>query len=126
MIYEKIFKLSVGRQAKIIIRGELKGDTNSILIEMEFLIKDTPDATFRAPIGTGHPQFWKLKRYTPEKCQYLQLEYSGLSKRELLVTVDEFRALFGAGFAIKYKNLSDTRIKYLKGIRVSAPSRRML
>ncbi|WP_221391471.1 hypothetical protein [Dyadobacter sp. NIV53] len=126
MIHEKIFRHAVGRLAKIIVKGEKARFSNDIILELEFLVKDTQDLNFHAPIGINHPQYWKLKKYTAERAQYLQLEYSGISRKELLETVKEFKLLLGSGFNFRYKVPITERIKSLKGIRVSATNRKML
>ena len=126
MTHEKIFSLSIGREAKIIVKGQPFKTNKEVLLELEFLIKDTSDRNFRLPIGTDHPQYWKLKKYTAEKCQYLQLEYSGISKREVMEAVKEFKQILGLKYNYRYKIPITERIKSLKGIRVTASNRRML
>ena len=62
MIYEKIFRHAVGREAKVIVKGEKARYSNNIVVELEFLVKDTHDLNFHQPIGKNHPQYWKLKK----------------------------------------------------------------
>ncbi|SEJ02511.1 hypothetical protein SAMN04487995_3088 [Dyadobacter koreensis] len=126
MIYEKIFRHAVGREAKVIIKGEKARYSNNIVVELEFLVKDTHDLNFHQPIGKNHPQYWKLKKSTPERAYYLQLEYSGVSRKEILETVKEFKLTIGSQFTFRYKTPLTERIKYLKGIRVNAASRKIL
>ena len=126
MIYEKVFRHAIGREAKIIIRGVKARYSNDIVLEFEFLIKDTNDLNFHLPIGIKHPQYWKLKRSTAERAYYLQLEYSGISRKEILEIVKEFKRLIGPEFTFKYKTPLTERIKYLKGIRVSVTNKRTL
>ncbi len=126
MILEKTFHLSVGREARIIARGQVARNRSEIIIEYEFLIRDKHDTDFREPIGPNHPQYWKLKKSTPERAQLLQLEYSGISRKQIREVTREFKRAAGAGYTFRYQNEIDERTKYLKGIRVSALSRRML
>jgi hypothetical protein len=126
MIHEKAFRHAVGREAKVIVRGEKAKYRKEVILDLEFLIKETHDPDYHAPIGINHPQYWKLKNYTAEKAQYLQLEYSGVSRKELLETVKEFKLLFGPGLTYSYKIPIKERIKHLKGIRIPATSKRML
>ncbi|WP_353719769.1 hypothetical protein [Dyadobacter sp. 676] len=126
MILEKTFHLSVGREARIVVKGQVARNRSEIIIDYEFLIREKHDADFRAPIGPNHPQYWKLKKSTPEKAQLLQLEYSGISRKQLREVTREFKRLAGPGYTFRYQNEIEERTKYLKGIRVSATSRRML
>jgi hypothetical protein len=126
MRLEKTFHLSVGREAKIVVKGQLAHNRREIIIDYEFLIREKHDIDFRSPIGPNHPQYWKLKKSTPEKSQLLELEYSGISRRQLKEVTREFKRLAGPGYTFRYQNEIEERTKYLKGIRVSATSRRML
>lgn len=126
MIYEKIFRHSVSREVKIIVKGEKARYSHDIELELEFLVKDTNDQNFHLPIGSNHPQYWKFKKCDPERAYYLQLEYSGISRKEILETVKEFKLLIGSHFTFRYKIPLTERLKHLKGIRVSAINRKML
>lgn len=126
MVHEKIFNLAVDREAKIIVHGNLTATSRQVNIDFEFLIKDKNDRYFRAPIGVYHPQYWKLKKLTPEKSQMLQLEYSGLSRKQLNVAIKEFKQVIGPGYVFNDTIRIETRIKGLKGIRTNALSRRSL
>ncbi len=126
MILEKTFHLSVGREAKIVVRGQVARSRKEIIIDYEFLIREKHDTDFREPIGSNHPQYWKLKKSTPERSQLLQLEYSGISRKQIKEATREFKRLAGPGYTFRYQNEIEERTKYLKGIRVSALSRRML
>ena len=99
---------------------------DEIIIEYDFLIRYKHDTDFREPIGPNHPQYWKLKKSTPERAQLLQLEYSGISRKQIREVTREFKRAAGTGYTFRYQNEIDERTKYLKGIRVSALSRRML
>ena len=125
MLLEKTFKLAENRDARIVIRGQHVRNSNTINIDFEFLIRDSNETHYRAPIGINHPQFWKLKKSPYEKSQLLQLEYSGISRRQVRTAIDEFEALFGQGSSLIHPFGIENRIKYLKGIRVSAWRRRM-
>ncbi|TDE11282.1 hypothetical protein [Dyadobacter psychrotolerans] len=126
MLLEKIFKLAENREAKIVIRGQHLRNSNTIDIDFEFLIKDSNETNYRPPIGLNHPQFWKLKKSTQEKSQLLQLEYSGVSRRQVRAAIDEFEQVFGQGCTVMHHFGIENRIKHLKGIRVSAWRKRLL
>ena len=126
MVHEKIFNLAVDREAKIIVQGNIPASSKQVNIDFEFLIKDKNDRYFRAPIGIYHPQYWKLKKLTPEKSQMLQLEYSGLSRKQLNIAIKEFKQVVGSGFVFNDTIRIETRIKGLKGIRTNTLSRRAL
>lgn len=126
MVHEKTFNLAIDREAKIIVQGNIPASSRLINIDFEFLIKDKNDPYFRAPIGIYHPQYWKLKKLNPERSQMLQLEYSGLSRKQLNVAIKEFKQVVGPGYAFNDTIRIETRIKGLKGIRTNALSRRSL
>lgn len=125
MKHEKIFKLAVGREAKIIVKGHPSMGINEVTYELEFLIRDN-ESDFRSPIGPNHPQYWKMQKYSSEKSRFLQLEYSGLSRKQLKEAINEFKDLFEAGYTFRDKTEIVEKVKSLKGIRVSALSKRML
>ena len=126
MIHEKIFRLTLTREVKVIVKGHLQKNSNTIGIEFEFMIKENADTSFRPAIGREHPQYWKLKKYTPERSQLLQLEYCGISRKQLKTAVEEFQKMMGPGFSYGLSIGTETRIRNLKGIRVTASSRRSL
>ena len=124
MVHEKTFNLAVDREAKIIVHGNIPASSRQVDIDFEFLIKDKNDLYFRSPIGIYHPQYWKLKKLTSEKSQMLQLEYSGLSRKQLNIAIKEFKQVVGPGYVFNDTIRIETRIKGLKGIRTNALSRR--
>lgn len=126
MIHEKTFILAIGREAKIIVSGKIQRNGKEIEVSFEFLIKDSHDQYFHSPIGLNHPQYWKLKKSKAEKAQLLQMEYSGVSRKQLNEAIREFRHLIGPGFNLKYDVKIQDRIKTLKGIRLSTGTRRMI
>ena len=125
MIHEITFNLATDREAKIIVEGNFPNSSNQITMNFQFLIKDKNDTYFRAPIGIYHPQYWKLKKLTPEKSQMLQLEYSGISRKQLNVAIREFKQLIGPGYIFNDTIRVEGRIKGLKGIRIAPLSRRI-
>ncbi|WP_221393213.1 hypothetical protein [Dyadobacter sp. NIV53] len=125
MVHEKIFNLSIDRDAKIIVEGSFPNLGREIIINLQFLIKDKNDRYFRAPIGIYHPQYWKLKKLTPEKSQMLQLEYSGISRKQLNLAIREFKQAMGPGYIFSDSIRTEGRIKGLKAIRTNTVSRRI-
>ena len=123
MVYEKIFNLAVDREAKVILRGGMPNMSGQITVDFEFLIKEKNDRYFRAPIGVNHPQYWKLKRLSPERAQLLQLEYSGLSKKQLNISIKEFKQLAGLGYVFNDAIKIEENIKGLKGMRSNVTGR---
>ena len=123
MVHEKIFNLAVDREAKVILKGGMPNISGQITIDFEFLIKEKNDRYFRSPIGENHPQYWKLKRLSPERAQLLQLEYSGLSKKQLNAAIKEFKQLAGLGYIFSDSIKIEENIKGLKGIRSNIGSR---
>ena len=66
MIHEKIFQLKSGREVKVIVKGFHLHDNPQFSTDCEILIKDPKEKYFRTPIGINHPQYWKMKRSTPQ------------------------------------------------------------
>lgn len=126
MNFEKKLRLAASRDAKIIISGRPQRDSNIVIMDLHFLIKESADGHFRDPIGENHPQFWKLKKSSPEKALLLQLVYSGISRRELRAAVTEFREKYGPDYHYIGPFDIEIRTKYLKGIRVRAVERHAL
>jgi len=126
MKHEKIFLLAIGREAKIIVTGTVARNSKEFLLDFEFLVRDTHEHNFHSPIGLNHPQYWKFKKSSTEKAQLLEMEYSGVSRKQLNEAVREFRQLIGPGFSLKYNIVIQERIKTLKGIRLGPQNRRLL
>ena len=125
MVHEKIFKLTVDREAKIIVKGSLIS-SGQIVISYDFLVKEKNDHTFRAPIGADHPRYWKLKRLSNEKAILLQLVYSGLSKKQLNVALNEFKEKAGANYIFEDMLGVEKKVRNLKGIKALPLDTRMM
>lgn len=126
MKLEKTFRQAVDREAKLVLTGTRLKGKKEIVIEMEFLIKEIYDQHFRVPIDINHPKYWKLQRLTAESANYMQLEYSGISKKQVLAALKEFENTFAPGYKLIYANPQTERIRSLRGIRISATDRRLL
>ena len=126
MKLEKTFRQAVDREAKLVLTGTRLKGKKEIVIEMEFLIKEIYDQQFRVPIDINHPKYWKLQRLTAENANYMQLEYSGISKKQVLAALKEFENVFAPGYKLIYANPQTERIRSLRGIRISATDRRLL
>jgi hypothetical protein len=126
MQYEKIIKLAISREVRIVVTGYRTVNRREVSVELDFFVKDLPEQDFRPLIGIDHPQYWKFKKYPAAKSQYLQLEYSGVSRAQLNRVISEFQAQFEGDFTFVFKADIGKRIKYLKGLRVSARSIRSL
>lgn len=125
MILEKAFYVGGDRVAKIIVRGKFTRSRSEIALDFEFLIKEKNDTDFRQPIGENHPQYWKLKKSDSGRSQLLQLEYSGISRKQLREAISAFKVQAGTGIELTYQNPIEEKTKYLKGMRTSALSRRI-
>lgn len=90
MIHEKTFMLATGRTAKVIVRGHILPTESEIRKEIEVLIKEPKEDSFHSPIGELHPQFWKLKKLNGEQIRLLQIEYSGVTDKQIKKTLKEF------------------------------------
>jgi len=93
MKHERIFVLQSGRAAKVIITGILASDLSKVSIDIDVLVKDPKEEEFRAPIGISHPKYWKLQRLTDELARKLQIQYSGISEKQIRKAVKEFEKM---------------------------------
>ncbi|MCE6989670.1 hypothetical protein [Dyadobacter sp. CY323] len=125
MILETAFYVGGDRIAKIVIHGQFSRNRKEMAIDFEFLIKEKHDRDFRQPIGENHPQYWKLKNSRSGRSQLLQLEYSGISRKQLREATNAFKAQAGPGIVFRYENAFEEKTKYLKGMRSTALSRRI-
>lgn len=125
MVLEKAFYVGGDRIAKITVRGKFTAGRDEIVLEFEFLIKEKNDTDFRQPIGENHPQYWKLKKSSSGRSQLLQLEYSGISRKQLREAISAFKVQVGTGKNLAYKIPIEEKTKYLKGMRTTALSRRI-
>lgn len=126
MIYERVIRLAVNREVKIIVSGQSGKGNKHVTIELDFFIKNGLEKVFSPLIGPDHPQYWKLKKYAAEKSQYLQLEYSGVSRSQLNEIIESFKNQYPADYTFSFRADIGKRIKHLKGIRVPAVTIRML
>ncbi|WP_221392958.1 hypothetical protein [Dyadobacter sp. NIV53] len=125
MILERVFYVGGGRVVKIIVRGRFTRNRSEMTIDFELLIKETNDIDFRQPIGENHPKYWKFKNSDFGRSQLLQLQYSGISKKQLKEAIEAFKIKAGTGLHFSYKDQIDAKAKYLKGMRTSALSKRI-
>jgi hypothetical protein len=125
MIHEKLFNLTTDRDAKVIVKGNITS-AGAVVIDFEFLIKDKNDRYFHPPIGINHPQYWKLKRFPHPKGLLLQMQYSGLSKKQVNTALREFKQLAGMNYEFSDAFGVEERAKGLKGIRSGGIVRRSL
>lgn len=93
MTHEKVFILETGRAVKVSVEGVLAEDLSKVSIQVDVLIKDPKDEEFRPPIGLTHPKYWKLKGLDPEKASALQIQYSGVHRKQIRKTIREFDKL---------------------------------
>ncbi|CAG5017431.1 hypothetical protein DYBT9275_05770 [Dyadobacter sp. CECT 9275] len=115
MIHEKILLLEGGREAKVVLDGQLAQNTEQLLTGMEILVKDPQDKTFRLPIGTSHPMYWKSKRYDSVKSRLLQWEYSGITKKQINYVIREFqKVLNNSVIGAKFRGKDVRVLKSLK------------
>jgi hypothetical protein len=90
MIHEKIFQLKSGREVKVVVKGYFLHDNPQLNTEYEILIKEPKEKYFRTPIGTNHPQYWKMRRSSVQQAKIIMLEYSGITQRQVNQVVAEF------------------------------------
>ncbi len=92
MTHEKTFTLDTGRSVKVIAKALLLDDKSKIETEIEVLIKEPREVGYRLPIGNTHPKFWKLKKLNSQQTRILQIQYSGISEKQIRKTIKEFKA----------------------------------
>jgi hypothetical protein len=92
MTQEKTFTLRTGRSVKVIGKSRINQHQVQIDTEIEVLIKEPKEDDFRPPIGSTHPKYWKLKKLDSEKTRELQIEYSGISAKQIRKALNEFES----------------------------------
>ena len=80
---EKTWLLSSGRSVKITTPLNTSSKTYAEDISFDVTIKDALETHYHPPIEESHPRYWKLQRIGPAQQPILQLQYSGLSKRQI-------------------------------------------
>ena len=93
MTHEKTYVLTTGRSVKVITQGTIPVDQSDIEIELAVLVKEPKEESFHPPIGLTHPKYWKLKRLNPEESRMIEIQYSGLSDKQIRNAVKEFRQI---------------------------------
>ncbi|WP_221390012.1 hypothetical protein [Dyadobacter sp. NIV53] len=88
MKQEKIILLQTSRSVKIIAEQEQSQD--GAQLEVNVLIKEANENNFHPPIGITHPKYWKLRKLPVHKSRILQIQYSGLSNKEIRKAMKEF------------------------------------
>lgn len=93
MIHEKTFTLETGRSVKVIAKAQDIAGQAKVKPEIEVLIKEPRDENFRPPIGITHPKYWKLKKLDLQQSKILQIQYSGITDKQLRKAIREFDRL---------------------------------
>lgn len=89
MRHEKTLSLETGRSVKVITQPVNPTDPSKI--ELEVLIKEPKETHYHPPIGLTHPKYWTLKRMDPDKSRAMQIQYSGLSEKQVRNVLKELR-----------------------------------
>ena len=93
MVHEKTFTLETGRSVKVIAKSEFPAEQAKAVPEIEVLIKESKEQDFHPPIGITHPKYWKLKKLDSQQSKRLQIQYSGITEKQLRKTISEFKRL---------------------------------
>lgn len=93
MKLEKTYVLSTGRAVKITTKPALPKEKPYNKIDLEVLIKEPKEEDFRPPIGKTHPQYWKLKKLSVEESKLIEIQYSGLSDKQIRNALREFEQI---------------------------------
>lgn len=84
--------LRTGRSVKIMAQPIQSQDTFDMQVSV--LIKDPRELYFHPPIEISHPKYWKLRSLPAEKSRMLQIQYSGISNKEIRKALKEFNKDF--------------------------------
>jgi hypothetical protein len=80
---EKTLLLPSGRSVKVTAMISSLLDPVNENISFDVMIRNPLETHFHPPIEQTHPKFWKLQRLAAAQQSILQLQYSGLSKRQI-------------------------------------------
>lgn len=97
MKLEKTFQLPTGRIVKVLTKKSVATPTSYSDIELEVLIKEPKEDDFRPPIGITHPKYWKLKNLNKQDSQLIEIQYSGLSDKQVRNARKEFEKIISSG-----------------------------
>ena len=93
MTFERNFILATGRIVKLSAVYESNEIPVELNMKIEVLIKDGTHTDFRAPIHLTHPKYWKLKSLDEKRSAEMQIQYSGLSIKQVRRFFSELSAL---------------------------------
>ena len=91
MTLEKTFLLPTGRAVKVITKVPLAENETEVRLGLDVLIKDPKEEDFRHPIGMDHPKYWKLKKLDSRQSKIVEIQYSGISDKQIRKAVMEFK-----------------------------------
>jgi hypothetical protein len=89
MKLEKTLSLENGRSVKVITQPVNPTDPSKF--EIDVLIKEPRETHYRPPIGLTHPKYWTLKRMDSNKSRQMQIQYSGLSEKQVRNVLKELK-----------------------------------
>jgi hypothetical protein len=93
MILEKTFVLPTGRAVKVITKTTPANEKSYNKTDLDVLIREPKEEDFRPPIGKTHPQYWKLKKLTAQESKLIEIQYSGLSDKQIRNALKEFEKI---------------------------------
>ncbi|WP_159478327.1 hypothetical protein [Dyadobacter sp. 3J3] len=86
---EKIIVLSTGRVVRITAKKVQSFNSLDKRLDIDVLIREAREGNFHRPIELRHPKYWKLKSLDTDRQLLLQLQYSGLSTRQITQSLQE-------------------------------------
>lgn len=93
MKLEKTFVLPTGRAVRVTTKPTLPKEKPYNKIDLEVLIKEPREEDFHPPIGKTHPQYWKLKKLSAQESKLIEIQYSGLSDKQIRNALKEFEKI---------------------------------
>ncbi|MEO6285367.1 MAG: hypothetical protein ABIN80_09415 [Dyadobacter sp.] len=90
LIREKVVLLRTGKMVKIVSRQLQDNDLHKTDNQVDVLVREQDQENFRPFLSISHPKYWKFINLNPRQSIILQLKYSGLSKKEIALVIEEF------------------------------------
>ncbi|GGH26772.1 hypothetical protein GCM10007423_12010 [Dyadobacter endophyticus] len=90
MVHEKIFKVGVAREVKVIVKGFPSKDLKRVSKFFEIRVKEAGQALFQNPTGISLPVPQQIHKPDQKQLAGKVIALSGISETHIQVTVREF------------------------------------
>ncbi|WP_159476725.1 hypothetical protein [Dyadobacter sp. 3J3] len=90
LLREKVVLLRTGKMVKIVRREHIETISQKTDNRVDVFVRELDQDTFSPFLNVSHPKYYKFINHLPRPSVILQLRYSGLSKKEIALIIEEF------------------------------------